>query len=322
MGFWDFVNPFDDFGGGGGGNSGGGGGGVISAQPLMPDWQMALGENLSSWVQKFLSMYNPGEKYPGQLSVKTPSAFEQKGLSELDKLLAGPATGELFGAAKGQVMDTLSGKYADPSTSPFIQSTMRLANQNLQDAINKSRAGAGARGTFFSRSALQEESNLTERTQNLLNTVIGDFMNQERGRQQNAVPMAESLEKYGTLTAPLARIGAATTTGALPRVLEQADLERQYDDYLRGRKELGAVPNIGTSVFGRDIPYGYPDVVSPVQSEPSGIASILQALNSGGGGNILDSLGGSSGPFGGGGGGGDWQTWANLAIKYLPMFLA
>lgn len=305
MGFFDFLT---------GGKKKGGE--TVVAEPQIPAWQMGLGQDLSGWVREFLKLYNPGEKYPGQLSVKTPSIFEQAGLSELGNLLSGPATGELFDAAKGQVLDTLGGKYADPSTSPFIQSITRLSGQNLQDLINKSRASAGARGSFFTRSAIQEESNLSERTQNFLNSVIGEFMNSERGRQLSSVPYAQELEKYGTLTAPLARIGAATTTGSLPRILEQADLERQYSDYLRGRTELSAVPGVGTSVFGRNIPYDLPGATLPTQQQPSGLASILQALNSGG-----FSFGGGGGAGGGGTDFGDWKEWADLAMKVLPMVL-
>lgn len=302
MGFWDFL------GFGGGDDDGGGEAAAISPEPLIPSWQMGLGQDISSWVQKFLSMYNPGEKYPGTLSVKTPSSYEQTGLDQLGQLLAGPATGDLFGAAKNQVMDTLGGRYADLENSPFIKAMSTYANQNLRDAINQSRGRAGARGNFFSRSAIQEESNLSERTQNFMNTVVGDFLNSERGRQMQAVPFAGDLDKYENLTAPLARIDAATTTGALPRLLEQADLDRMYQDYVRGRSELSAVPGVGRSLFGQQPDYAYPQSYVP-PTEPSGISKILGVLNKGG----IN--------FGGNGDLGDWKTWGNLAIKYLPMFL-
>lgn len=254
----------------GGDDEGGGdgGGGSVSPQPQIPGWQSMLGEDLSSWVRKFLPSYSPGQPYGGKLSVKEPSRFEQIGLEQLGGLLGQPATGDIFGAAKGQIMDTLGGRYADPSTSPFIQAATKLAGQNLRDSIDLSRGQRGARGTFFTRSGLQEESRLTERTQNSLNAIIGDFINQERGRQLTAVPYAKELEQY-SLDAPLKKIAASQSLGSLPRILEQADLERQYADFNRQRGELSGIPNIGASVLSKAVPYGFNELTSPRVQQPS-----------------------------------------------------
>lgn len=250
---------------GGNKNDEDGGGGDVSAQPQIPVWQSAVGEDLSAWVRKFLKSYTPGEAYGGKLSVTDPSSFEQMGLGELGKLLGGPATGELYGAAKGQVMDTLGGRYSNPETSPFIQSFQKLAGQNLQDQITTARGQRGARGSYFTRAGLQEESRLTERTQNTLNSLIESFINQERGRQQAAVPQAQQLEEYGNLTAPLKRVAASQSFGSLPRLLEQSDLERKYSEFQRQRQELSTVPSIGTGVLSKSVPYGINQFSAPQQ---------------------------------------------------------
>lgn len=229
------------------------GSGSVTTQPNMPDWQYALGQNLSDWASKYLKMFSPGDNFKGQLSIKDPSAFEQMGLGELGGLLGRPATGELFGAAKGQILDTLAGKYADPSTSPFIQAMTRLAGQNLQDSINTARGQRGARGTYFTRAGIQEESRLGERTQNTLNALIGEFMNTERGRMLSAADQAKNLEGFETDTA-IKRVTASQTLGALPRLLEQADLERKYDAWINQRKELSAVPGVAQGIFDTRIP--------------------------------------------------------------------
>jgi hypothetical protein len=237
----------------GGKKSSGSSSGSVSTQPNMPDWQYSLGQDLSGWASKFLGMYSPGEAYGGQLTAKTPTSLESSGLAELQKLLGSPATGDLYGAAKNQVMDTLSGKYADPNTSPFIQAYSKLAGQNLNDSINQARGQRGARGTYFTRAGIQEESQLTERTQNYLNALIGDFMNSERGRQMTAVDQARNLEGFAQ-NSSLQRITASQTLGSLERVLEQSDLEAKYDAWLRQRSELQQVPGAAQSLFGTNVP--------------------------------------------------------------------
>ena len=95
--------------------------------------------------------------------------------------------------------------------------------------------------------------------------MIEDFINQERGRQQAAVPQAQALEQYGNLTAPLQRIAASQSFGALPRVLEQSDLERKYQDFVRQRSELQGVPQTGLGVLSKSVPYGINSFTPPQQ---------------------------------------------------------
>lgn len=234
-----------------GGSSGSGG--SVATQTNLPDWQEGIGEDLSSWVQKFLSMYNPGQPYTGRLSASGPTSYERLGLTELGGLLGRPATGDLFGAAKSHILDTLGGKFMDPETSPFIKALSKLAGQNLEDSINDARGRRGARGTYFTRAGIQEESRLSERTQNYLDSVIGDFLNTERGRQFSAVDKARELEGFETDTA-VKRVTASQTLGSLERLLEQSDLERQYEAWLNQRNELSGVPGIARSVLGANVP--------------------------------------------------------------------
>ena len=264
--------------------SGGGGGGSVNTQTFMPEWQEGLGQDLSSWVSKFIGMYNPGQPYGGAYPTTQPTDLEKMGLGELGGLLGRPATGDLFSAAKGNVMDTLSGKFADPATSPFIQAMTKLSGQNLQDSINTARGQRGARGTFFTKAGIQEESRLGERSQNFLNTIIGEFMNNERGRQQTAVGQARDLEGFETDTG-IKRVAASQTLGNLSRMLEMGDYERKYNDWLNQRKELSAVPGVGQGVFNQRVPMS----VSTTQPRPQTS-------------------------------GNDIAPWIDLAMKMLPMF--
>ena len=241
------------------------GGETVTGQPMMPDWQLDTGKQLSEWVRKFLPNFTPGEAYGGQFSAPM-TGIEGRGLDELGNLMGRPATGELFGAGRQQILDTLGGRFADPNQSPFIKAMTQLSGQNLRDATDQARGRRGARGTYYTTAGLQEESRLSERTQNALNAIIGEFQNQERGRQFSAAPIAAGMDEYENLTAPLKRITASQTLGSLERTLQQADLERQYGDYKRQRDELGTLPGVAQGVYSTNVPYGLKSVTMPQQS--------------------------------------------------------
>jgi len=216
------------------------GGETISEPPIVKK-QKDVGMQLGELLLSGLSKYSPGASYGGQLSADM-SPFEKFGLGTLGKYLEAPATGELYGAGKQQIMDTLGGKFANPQESPYIKSMINLSKMNLADQIDVSRRGAGARGSYFTDSAIREEGRLGESTQNFLNTLIGQFIESERGRQFQAAPIAQEMDRYGMATAPLTQVGASQSFGALSRTLEQSDLERKYQDFLRQRGELSAMP--------------------------------------------------------------------------------
>jgi hypothetical protein len=72
-----------------------------------------------------------------------------------------------------------------------------------------------------------------------------------------AVPYASSLEDYIS-GVPLDKAKAATSVGALPRILEQADLEALYQDFQRRQKEKGAVIDAASGVGNAKTEQGYP----------------------------------------------------------------
>ena len=268
---------------------------TVTMEQLMPDWQKATGEQLSQWVQQYLKNYAPGQAYNGKFTAGA-TGIETQGLDQLQNLMNTPATGDLFSAGKQQVLDTLGGRYANPNESPWIKSMINLSKQNLSDQITSSRRQAGARGNYYSKSAISDESDLNERTLNNLNAVIGDFMNTERGRQFSAVPIAQSMDQYSTLTAPLAKIQASQSLGNLMRTIEQSDLESQYQDYLNQRKELSALPNTAQNMYSTSSQYGVPSwqMTDVQQTNTFGnIMDVITKLNTsalGEKGNIWDKL--------------------------------
>ena len=218
------------------------GGEDVDLMSMIPPWQRSSLEGLSNLVNTNLPNYQPGKEYSGAFTAPM-SGFESTGLELLKNYLGTSATGDLYGAAKSQIMDTLGGKFADPQSSPFIKSMTNLAKMNLRDEIDRSRASAGSRGTYFTTQAMKGERDLGERTQNYLNSIIGQFSQEERNKMFQAAPMASALEEYGLHTAPLKQVAASQTFGSLPRLIEQADLETRYQDFTRKQGELGDVQN-------------------------------------------------------------------------------
>ncbi len=213
-----------------------------------------------------------GKEYSGKLTADA-SSFEKYGLGLLNNYLQSPATGDLFSAAKGQIMDTLGGKYADVSTSPFLKAMKVLAGQGLTEDINTARRSQGARGSFFHSKALEEETNLRSKTQNYLNALLGQMMETERGRMFEAVSPAMQMEQYSNITAPQAKIAASQTYGALPRILEQANLEANYQEWQRARQEKFAP---ATLVGGSYQPTR--TFTTPTTYGDSSLSRILQAI--------------------------------------------
>ncbi len=251
----------------------------------IPNWQNALQEQMAKWSSQALQNYTPGTAYTGKMTAPI-SAFEQLGLGKLGDYLNAPVTGDLYNAGRGQIMDTLSGKYMTPETSPYLQAMTRMGQRNLADQISQSRLGAGARGNYFGSQAMDQESRLRENTTNNLNALIGQFLQNERQNQISVLPQAASYEQYGKMTAPLSQISASQTYGQLPRLLEQAEYENQYQDYVRQREEMAGAVNTGAGLAGMQ-PYPR-TLTAPMRNEESafgrvsGITDLLSKLMGGG----------------------------------------
>jgi hypothetical protein len=253
-------------------------GATITAEQMMPKWQSQTGQDLSTWIQQYLKNYVPGAGYTGQFTAGATD-LEKSGLDQLGDIMKAPATGDLFAAGKQQVLDTLGGKYADASSSPYIKSMINLSKQNLGDLVTQTRAQRGARGTYFTKAGLKEEGLLNERTANALNATIGDWLNTERGRQFSAAPIAQQMDQYGTLTAPLAKVGASQTYGNLMRTIQQSDFESQYQDFVRQRQELSALPNQAQSLYSTRSEYGVPSWKMPDTQENNSLGNIMGILS-------------------------------------------
>ena len=191
-------------------------------------------ESLANFITSFLPQFKPGQPYGGQLSAPI-SGFETQGLGNLQRYLDQPDTTDLLPAAGQNVLQTLTGGF-DPYNSKFFQAARDAALYNRQQAVDLTNRDLAGQNRFFSSERVNKIGDINAQTSNFLNQVLADLSEKERDRQISVLPQAQSLDRE-IMTAPLRKATAATTVGALPRELGQADLERSYQEFSRQRQE-------------------------------------------------------------------------------------
>ena len=217
-----------------------------------PDTKRVQGV-LADWITKYLPGFEPGKPYGGNLSASM-SPYESTGMQYLSKYLQGPDYTGLLQQAGDEVSKTLSGNY-DPSTSQFYKAARDTAAQNQTDAITQLNQGLGASGKFFSSERVRGMSDIGTKTTNYLNNILGQLSENERNRMLQVLPEARAINQ-DVMNAPIKKITAATTFGALPRELEQQNYERQYQEFVRQQQEK-ALPITAASAYPTNNPLSY-----------------------------------------------------------------
>ena len=203
-------------------------------QPGVPDYVLGAGEHVSDWMHQYLDNFRPGEAFTGELNAPM-TGFENQGMAFLQQFLnQGPS--EAFTAGKGELMKTLAGGY-DPRTSPFfsgLRDSAMINQQDMVDRINRESAGAG---NFYSDARLKSISNdALSRTTSFMNEILGKLFEGERGKMFEAAKLAPEYAAYEE-NAPLRKSAAATEIGSIPRVIQQASYERNYQEFKRQQEE-------------------------------------------------------------------------------------
>jgi hypothetical protein len=266
------------------------GGETVTPGQVMPEWQKALGSNLATYLNKYLNNYDPSAVYGGRLSSGMTDS-ESIGQNLLTKYLGSQGYGGDFTAAQKQIEDTLAGTFADPNASPFIKA-MRDANAfELQNQLDASRRGAGARGKFYSTAAMGEEGKLRAAANRDLGTQIGQFIQNERQNMLSAVPQALSMDQYLNQAVPSAQMNAASTYGSLSRTLEQADLERQYQEWQRQQKSNAGIVNAAAGLYGSNPNMGITSFTTPIQESNPTTSALTGIQNLFGSGGALNGFG-------------------------------
>lgn len=251
--------------------------------------QQATDAFLANFLQTYGSQYKPGQAYTGPLSAGM-TGYEKQGQDYLGTYLNQPMQSPELTAARDYFTKSLTGQF-DPRTSDMYGAFRDQAQINRNEAVKATNADLGARNKYFSSEAGNKYGDINMKTGAALNTEMARLADVERQRQQANAQAMPAFDQY-VQGIPLERAKAASTIGAIPRTLEQADLERRYQDFIRKQTELGGVvkgaspSNVGMSSYWTP---GAPSSFESFMSSP-----LMGALLQGGLGMMT---GGASLPF-------------------------
>ncbi len=171
--------------------------------------------------------------YGGRLSADRP---EYEGnIPGLVDTYAGRGASPLIQSAQDQLRKTIEGEY-DPRTSPYYASYRDEAMRNFGDLQTAIKQSAQMGGGLKSSGRVKQEFRAGRDVGMDLNSVLGGLYEAERGRQLGAIPQAQALTEY-TEGAPLRTLQAIMGAGGYQSSVEQADLDRMYQEFQRQQAE-------------------------------------------------------------------------------------
>lgn len=207
----------------------------------------AFKNNAASTAAKLRAIYEPSglsgvPDYTGSLA--TPMTADESSLlgSAVDKGTSNP-----FAAASNRLLgDTISGRYVDPSSNPFLEAYVRSMQRPTRQAFDE--ATLGDRATFTNAGQNINESSPYARARAIADRGLADSMgdiatkigasvyDKERTLQAAAPGQASEL-----LNSELKRNLDALNAASLPRLIQEQGIERGLDIY---KQRLAALQNI------------------------------------------------------------------------------
>lgn len=175
----------------------------------------------------------PAEQYKGEM-IAPKTTQETQSLDWLKKY-AEQGSSEGMNLANEEVKKTMSGYY-DPSSSPYYQAVKAEASRNLEDTQAGIASNAAGGGRYWGGARLEQQREAGTDVANSLNTMLGQMAEQERMNRLNTVPIAAQLGQYAE-NQPLAKTQALQESGSLDRVLQQAQDEAVYNEWLRSTQD-------------------------------------------------------------------------------------
>lgn len=249
------------------------GGGSSEPELLMPKWARKASKELTEAALPKAKerIARAGEAYPGGLTAPL-SEYEQTGLGILGNYLTSPMPTEtpLYTAAESELAKTLAGEEYDPVEGAYYQAYRNQVMRELKEAKERLAAATSASDKYFGGGRIEQTAELESKAMEDLATILGQLYETERARRLEAITPAMQMTTFGEL-APVQRVEAAETYGALPRYIEQAGLSAEYQEWIRQLQDLG-IP-LETAMGLALHPYEY-----TVEEPSTAIGDIASAL--------------------------------------------
>lgn len=184
-----------------------------------PDWAIPYAQNFQNFAQTVANQ--PYQPYEGQ-TVAQLNPYQTAGFDAMaQRAMQGSPVSN---AAAGSLTDTLSGKYLDQSTNPYLNGMIDLASQDVLRNFNNAQAANGS----FGNSGLQQ--NTASQLGNVATTIRGNAYNQERQNMLSALGYAPSIANQDYIDAQ-----QLINAGAGFQGQDQANLTDQYNRFLEAR---------------------------------------------------------------------------------------
>lgn len=242
------------------------GGGSKTVQPITIDPRNPQRASIDQFIANFVNKNggNYGQPYTGSY-VAPLTGYENQGLSSLQSYLNGPDVTP----GQSNIQNYLQGLISNPSGSPQNAAFSAAADYNNANAVNQANADFGKRGNFFSTAAVNKIGDINAQTAIAKNTNLANL-------QSGAIGPATSLEAY-LAGVPLQKTSAALSYGSLPRQLDQADLESQYQDFIRQQDQVKSA--LGGTASNTQVTQGYP-LPNLTQNNGTGTGNLFGQITS------------------------------------------
>jgi len=207
---------------------------TTTTNTALPGW-------LQPYAQQFIGAYQGqvfdpnGQMKQQNIPQQGVAGFTPDQIASMDQIrsMAGPAQ-QLALQGANQLGDTMSGKYLDPNSNPYLQNTYELASrqmgQQFQNSIMPGLTAAAQRAGQFGSSSMNEAMGGAMNTYNqgltdLATQIYGGNYQQERSRQMQANQLLPS--SMQSLYQPGMALGAI---GAQQQAQNQAQMDTGYQN--------------------------------------------------------------------------------------------
>ncbi|HUU54499.1 MAG TPA: hypothetical protein VMY87_06220 [Armatimonadota bacterium] len=186
--------------------------------PLTPEQEQA-----QNYLRRLLSQSRKVD-IP-TLGVAGMGSAEQQAQTLLEQYLSQAPRG--YEAGMAELERTLGGGY-DPLASEYWKGFREQSALDEAKSVAGLRRGAQAGGMYYSEPSMRTEGDLRARYGADRSALLGSLYEAERARMQGAVPQ---IMQYGQ--EPVNRVGVGMQYGALPRELDQARRDAEYNTLLQ-----------------------------------------------------------------------------------------